>query len=493
MPKPGAAAKQVALFALLVAYSDLLNSASAQSYWEMTPYKIVVRIAIDPAAAAGSKIADDLPAAIADRVDNFIGAAWELTLVEAKGQEREQILTRLDALTFEELGALPEGVDKLTALAVVARPDGLCVRAREFDVRTQTIGPIAERCVASEQLLGSAAFEVLWQAFHPIGQIDVDADQNVLLRPRAAALPVRDPTLTMLVLGDLYRPVTRKIDRKGKSSAASIQPMPWTFLVVEKTEGMTAFCKTHSGLRQALRRRRGQSEQLAIAVRPLGTSTRLTVLGRGKPPKPLPGYDVFAQVPGKKEIELVGRTDANGQIDIPVTESPVRILYVKGGGMLLARLPMVPGLDETATAEVADEDVRLALEGYLHSVADNVVDLVARQQILMARTRSRMAAGKLEDAEKFFDELRRLPTREQIAQQISEERTRNASTDPAVNAKLDKLTEESKKMLRRFLDPTQIDKLRTELNEATRNPAKAAEALPASPSATPPAPADASA
>ncbi len=454
------------------------SCVQAQSYWEMTPYKIVVRLAVDPAAAHGSRLSDDLPAAIANKADNFVGAAWQLSVESAKEHSRFRILTQLDAITGGDLGELPEGIDKLTALSVLAEPDGYRVQAREFDVRTQSMGAVAERHVSQESLVADAAFDALWRAFYPVAQIDVDTDRSVLLRPRASSLPLRDPSLRMISEGDLFRPVIRKFDRKGKTSARSVAPMPWTFLVVEKIAGMTSYCKIHSGLRQSLGRRRGQSEQLAIAVRPRGVSTRLTVLGRGKPPKPLAGYDVLAQEPGKKEIEQVGRTDANGQIEVPATDSPVRILYVKGGGILLARLPMVPGLDATATAEIADEDVRLALEGYLSSVSDRVVDLVARREILIARARNRMTDGKLGEAEKFFDELRRLPTHEQIAQEISAERNRNTSGDPAVQIKLDKLVSESKKMLRRFLDPIPIEKLRTEMNQAARSPAAAQKTAP---------------
>ena len=456
-----------------------VSQSYAQSYWEMTPYKIAVELAIDPKLPPGSQLSKDLPPAIVERADNFVGAAWQLSITLARGERRERIITAMDQLSTSDSGNPPDGGDKVVVLALTAAPDGYHVQAREFDLRTQTWGGVANQIVQDRRLIPDAAFSVLWQAFAPVAQIDVDAERNVVLRPRAGGLPFRDTTLQMVHVGDLFQPVIRKVDRKGKSSSTSIQPMPWTYLVVEKLVGMQAFCKTHSGLRQSLSsRRRGQSEQLAIAVRPLRSSTRLTVLGRGKPPKPLPGYDVYAQVPGQKAVDLIGRTDPNGQIDIPVADAPVRILYIKGGGMLLARLPMVPGLDRTATAEVADDDVRLALEGYLSAVSDNVIDVVARREILMARARSRMTSGKLDEAEKFFDELRRLPTREQIALAILEEKNRNASSDPAVQAKLNKLADETQKMLRRFLDPKPIDALRTELNQATKNPPVAAEAAP---------------
>lgn len=452
----------------LLAFSNLCQS---QTYWEMTPYKTTVRLAMDANVRQDVGLAGDLPTAIVERVDNLVGAAWQLSVEPANGNLREKILHRIETLTIDDFGQNTEGLDKVVALAVGSSTEGFQLTAREYDVRTQAWGSVAKGNATQKRLVADVAFDVLWQAFAPVAQVDVDADKRVFLRPRAAALPLRDPTLQMIHTGDLFQPIIRKVDRKGKAAKAGVQPMPWTYLVVNEITAMQATCKMQSGLRQSLGgRRRGQSEQLAIAVRPLGSSTRLTVLGRGKPPKPLPGYDVFGQIPDQKEIQLIGRTDANGQVEVPAIDSPVRILYVKGGGILLARLPMVPGLNATATAEVADDDVRLGFEGFLTAVSDDVVDLVARRAILIARARNRMESGKLDEAEKFFDELRRLPAPEEIALEITEERNRNATADPAVTAKLDKLATESQKMLRRFLDPKPIEKLRSELNQAAVKP-----------------------
>jgi hypothetical protein len=472
----GISGQTVLRFLASVLLLAICNLCAAQTYWEMSPYKTTVLLAIDGDVRQDNRLVEDLPIHIVERVDNRVGAAWQVTVEPVKGELREKILRRINSLSAADLEGRNEGVDKIVALSLSSSPAGFLLRAREYDERTQTWGNLAEAIASQKRLVADVAFDVLWQAFAPIAQIDVDADKKVFLRPRAAGLPLRDPALQMILAGDLFQPIIRKIDRKGKAAKAGVQPMPWTFLIVDQVSAMQATCKLQSGLRQSLgTRRRGQSEQLAIAVRPLGSSTRLTVLGRGKPPKPLPGYDVFGQVPEKKEIQLIGRTDANGQVDIPAIDSPVRILYVKGGGILLARLPMVPGLNATATAEVADDDVRLGFEGFLTAVNDDVVDLVARRAILIARARNRMAAGKLDEAEKFFDELRRLPDREEIALEITEEKTRNATADPAVQAKLDKLAAESQKMLRRFLDPKPIDTLRSELNQAAVKPAAPAQ------------------
>jgi hypothetical protein len=205
---------KLALFGCIASTS----CANAQSHWEMTAYNIVVDLAIDPTIEHDTRLASDLPAAVIERCDNYIGAAWQLSVETTKGDLRQKILASLDAVRAEDFSKLPEGTDKVIAMALVASPDGYRAQAREYDVRTQTWGAIAERAVSQESLVADAVFETLWQAFAPIAQIDVDAERHVMLRPRAAGLLLRDPSLQFIQAGDLFRPVVRKLDRKGKTT-----------------------------------------------------------------------------------------------------------------------------------------------------------------------------------------------------------------------------------------------------------------------------------
>lgn len=464
-------ALQAVLIGALCMLMQRATPVQAQSYWEMTPYRIELLIAIDPAVAPCSQLAQDLPAAVLERADNLVGPIWQAHAQVPPPVVAHRLLSRFDQLTLNDLGKLPEDLDKVLILAISADPNGFLVRARDYDLRTITWSTPAEAHVSHLTLLADAAFDTVWKAFAPIAQIDVDGKHNIFLRPRAGGLPLRDPTLHLAAPGDLFRPVIRRLDRQGRTAEGGVQTVPWTFLTVEAVNGVQASCKAHSGLRQALgTRRRGQSEHLAIAVRPTGGSTLLKIVGRGEPPQLLPGYDVYAQIPGDKATTHVGRSNSLGEVVIPsVPENPVRILYVKGGSILLARLPMVPGLDPELTAAVADDDARLAIDGYLASMRDNIVDLVARREIAMARIRNRMESKKFDEAEKLFDELRRLPTREQLTLAINEQKTRNASPDPAVQAKIDRAVAEAQKSIHRFLDPRPLDALRTELNQAQQS------------------------
>jgi hypothetical protein len=441
--------------------------AAAQSYWEMTPYKIALVVAVDPQLATGTEAAT-LVDAVVERIELYVGGVWDVALVAAPPALNEQLLMALDQISPAALESLaPDAAwDKILLLAIKPEDSGGCqLLARDFDLRTRILGPTVRLAVAQRALYADRAFEAIWQAFAPIAQIDVDADKQVLLRPRAGGLPLADPNLSLAKTGDLFRPVIRKFDRLGRLEADKTLPMPWTFLRVEDIAGTQATTQVYSGLRHPFSgRRRGQTEQLAIAVHPTHGSTRLVLLGRGNPPEHLAGYDIYAQRPGEKPTTYLGRTDTDGSIVIAADDLPVRLIYVKGGGQLLAKLPMVPGLEAESIAEVADNSNRLAFEGYLHGIRNQVIEHVARREILMSRIRARLKAGKRDEAEALFDELRRLPTREQIVLEINEEKARLASGDKAIQAKFERIADDVIVTVSRFLDPKPVEQLRGEMN-----------------------------
>jgi hypothetical protein len=444
--------------------------AAAQSYWEMTPYQVGLVVAIDPQWATGQQ-AEELTNALLERIDLYVGGVWNVHRVDAPPAIKEQLLSGLEHLTPPVLESVAPDTtwDKLLLVAIARTYDGGCqITARDFDLRTFSLSPVVTLQVAQPALVADRAFEAVWQAFAPIAQIDVDADKQVLLRPRAGGLRIADPNLQMVKSGDLFRPIVRKFDRLGRLEADKTQPMPWTFLRVNEVVGTQSTTQVYSGLKNPFSgRRRGQTEHLAIAVRPTHGSTKLVLYGRGKPPERLAGYDIHAQRPGEKATTFLGRTDTEGSITIVPDDQPVRLLYVKGGSQLLAKLPMVPGLEAESIAEVADSSNRLQFEGYLYGVRNQVIEHIARREILMARIRSRLKAGKREEAEKLFDELRRLPTREQIVLEINEEKARYASGDAAIQAKFDRVASDVIVTVSRFLDPKPLEKLRSDMNQAT--------------------------
>ncbi len=90
----------------------------------------------------------------------------------------------------------------------------------------------------------------------------------------------------------------------------------------------------------------------------------------------------------------LGLTDWRGMIDIEQSDLPLRLIYVKNGAHLVARIPVVPGYQPLETVPLPSDDKRLEAEAFVKGMESTVMDLVARREILAARIRRRIAEGK---------------------------------------------------------------------------------------------------
>ena len=172
---------------------------------------------------------------------------------------------------------------------------------------------------------------------------------------------------------------------------------------------------------------------------------------------------------------MLGRTDAAGAIRVPAASDPLRVLLIKNGGVLLARLPIVPGLVPELTAEIPDDDPRLEAEGFITGMRENLVDLVTRRQILFVRARKHIEAGELDKAAELVDELRGLQTRTEFLRDLDRRQEKLDTDNIRGGKKIDKLFADLRTLLERFLDPAPIEKISRDLVNARSGKSKAAE------------------
>lgn len=467
---------------LLLAGGQLLLSipASAQSAWELTPYRVKVVLATPSEGRFTARQRQDFATELVMRTDTQIGAAWELSCVDAPASLRGAILAAPENVTFAELSELSSTCDKLVLLSLAPNAAGYAARLCEWDVETQqpgkTVGSQIPRAA-----LADGVFRLLLDAFTPLAKIDSVDIKSARLKFRAGELVPRTESIQWVKPGEIFRAVLRTNDRDG--GAKQVQPLEWTYLIVTELQGTQAVCKVYSGLRSPLsRRRRGRTEQYALALPPAEGSTRLLVRSRTAPDRALTGYDVYAYGPDSKETIHLGRTGREGAIEIPPGAQPLRILLVQHGGALLARLPIVPGAASELTAFVPDDDLRLEAEGLIVSMQENLVDLVVRRAILVTQARNRIDDGKLDEAKVFIDELRRMRTQQQFLRELEQERQRIVSDDAAVQKQIDKLFDDTTKLLGNYLIPRELETLEKEWNEARSgkpaNPAPKPVSLP---------------
>jgi hypothetical protein len=457
------AAAAVLCACLLMAASSA--AAAAPSAWQMTPYRVQVLVAVSPEARLAPRVQSQLRADLAARIDAVVGAAWEATVAPAPPALGRALAANIDALGPDAVAAAALKGDKAMLVAITPAGGGLRVAARDFDVFTQTFSPSAVRTVWQVGMLRDAVADALFAAFAPLARVERAQKDQVLLRPKAAALPTRDPNLSLLHVGDVFRPIMRSSDRDGKFRRAA--PVPWTFCTVEKLTADEARCRVTSGMRGALALRgRGRVESLALRIVPPHGSTTLLLQSRTAPKVPLAGYDVYARLTGEKSSTLLGRTNRQGRLVVPPAEGLVRVLLVRNGGELLARLPVVPGLEPQVTAEIANDDRRLEAEGFITGLQEELVDLVARREVLMSRIRARIEAKQLDKAGELLDELRRMPAAQQFVFRLTNAQQRLATSDAVVQHKVDALLADTRKLIDKHLDPRGIEDLEKQLRSA---------------------------
>jgi hypothetical protein len=109
---------------------------------------------------------------------------------------------------------------------------------------------------------------------------------------------------------------------------------------------------------------------------------------------------------------------------------------------------------------------------------ENFVELVANRAVLMLRIRGRIKDGKLEEAKTLMAELRKLGRQDDLSLMIDLRKRSAASADPRMQRKIDRLFEDTREIVNRFLTQAEVDRLESELAAALRGEAPPASSDP---------------
>ena len=214
----------------------------------------------------------------------------------------------------------------------------------------------------------------------------------------------------------------------------------------------------------------------ALRIRPEGKETLIRLHAKGDENSPLIGYELYEKELYSKKMTFVGRTDWNGRLNIPVTSDKLRLMYVKNGGAVLARLPLVPGFTPREVADITGDDMRLQAEAYVSGVANAIIDLVAIRKLLGARIRNRLKKGQLDEARKMLESLRAQPTKDILGADMDVKQAFFLSLIPArsynARSKVDSMFKSTREMLdkqisQKFIRAVEEDFIRAESNGGT--------------------------
>ncbi len=160
----------------------------------------------------------------------------------------------------------------------------------------------------------------------------------------------------------------------------------------------------------------------------------------------------------------------NPELGVPLVQ-PLVLLYVKSGDTVLARLPLVPGLNEVDLADLPSDARRLEAEAHFKGFQGEILDLIAKRAILTSRISLLLKEGKIAEAEALVPEADLMRGYKEMSDELNAIHTRmiDESRDPLpLNAKtrIDRMMISSRDMLQKYLDSDLGRKVRADIEAA---------------------------
>ena len=228
-------------------------------------------------------------------------------------------------------------------------------------------------------------------------------------------------------------------------------------------------------------RKNKRTFKTALKVRPELASTEMRLHLQRDPDFPLIGYELYQKDLDTGDMTFVGRTNWNGILKVEPTEDPLRLLYVKNGGAILARLPLVPGLYSQVVADLSGDDIRLQAEAYIRGAQNSIIDLVAIRELFKARVLLRLEQGQMEKAGDLLTALKDQPGSDELYGAIGKKQQEFINLLGNKNAnqsrKVDEMFSTTRDLLQKHITPKLIEELDLAYIEAEKNGGK----LPARP------------
>lgn len=449
-----------------------VTDAVEKKYWELSPYAIRIQLAVDDSARSRPSLGPDLASFLKQRILTTLHPLWSAEVEVAQGIERLAVINDMST-PEDQLSELNGRFDKQMFLNVVTHAEGYSIACREWDKSTRLWGPALTETVRQELLLPEESLSLLRRVFAPLAMVrsNPEDENQVTLLFKGSELPRRTEEAIQGAKGEVYQPLLIRFDHTGEVLPNGVSEVPWTFLVLEELDDGQWQCSVHSGIRRPFGiRRRGRSEHLAIALRSPPGVTRVRFFARHDKNQALSGYEVFRRLEDDTQTELLGLTDATGSIEVKPIGKNLVTLFLRSDGQLLAKVPVLPGATPLVEVPIADDSARLRAQAELVALREELIDVVARRNVLMARVRNRLKDGQFDEARNLLEELDDLPGRARFNQLISssERDPDHISQDPRVQQRIEKLFADTRKLLGRYLDVRQITELRNEVSAAAR-------------------------
>lgn len=494
----------------LVAAENTASVSIESLHVSLKPYRIRIDIAYAPNARLSPLNKSRIQNQLLQKIERSVGEKWILT-------EKQSSQTKPDSLigiyendwlplpsqvglqrvnTKEILKRFPDqSFDKLYLIAIESAGIGYCISGREFDRLSRKLSPLIKTETFETSFLSGTVFQTINDLFSPIVTVEAVNDNQVTVAEQGSQYLSPDPTVATLAKGYFFVPFLRYLNRERE--VKNIQMIPWTYIVLEELNRKYATCSISSGLRGILSGSRRRVETLAIRVKPEFSNTRLSLIPRGSSTQSYAGMQVEISPLNPQEVRqkqiaakklkdeskkppaqpvdyITGQflTNRSGTISLkPDPKHPLIWLYIRSGKALVANVPYIPGIDRSIAIQIPDDRIRLNVEGELEILNGELIEEVASLSMKKSRIRG---LAKRNDWKKVDDELRKLESAispKQIFQnklnliQVTALEKAQKQFNKSAQSRILRLCRDTSDRIDRFLDPSGIIDLKTELQD----------------------------
>jgi len=479
--------------------------------WEIAPYRTLVWIETDRNCHLDDAFLTRFTTSLSEKRYATSGAVLETDIEQAPLPLGRWFADDVGTSTFisrlKSRDLTDSDYDRIQLIAI-ERDGPWKITFREFDTLTRKWGSVHQTSAPQRALLPTALLGIMYEKFSALAKItdiekpdvslalrattlveeetqarrrrlqaaigfvspekDTDWEQTPMAGPSATSVSV--PLPGTVEVGEAMQPILRRNDRQGNLVPTNgIIVMPWTYVRCDSNDGLQLRGTMISGYSQPLPGRRNvRTQRLALGVRPPHNATELKLVDKSTEAVPLAGYEIYSKDP--EGPTLLGASDASGIVQITSgPRSAVRALYVRSGGNLLARLPVVPGHESAVTARIPNDSPRLLAEGFVEGWRDQLVDTMARRQILAQRVQRKIEEREFEDAEKWLAELQSARTVNELAFELRSAKgqfLKDNKLDPMIKRRIDELFEKGQRLVTQDKSLLTEGKLAQQLKEA---------------------------
>ncbi|MEP3479383.1 MAG: hypothetical protein ABJZ55_09065 [Fuerstiella sp.] len=399
------------------------------------PYTVLISVGFEGDLFKTSASREQMLIEIQQSVQRLYGKLWKVTI-----RSNEWMIPgnadHLQRLTVEGLLARfpEEEFQKVFLLTVAGTTSRQHVACREFDTRMHEMTPVRQMALRDARSISNTCGRLIRDSFRPVLMfvrrfLDEEQHTRVEMQAQGGQILTPDASAIQVLPGDVLRPFRREMERRNAKKLKLLRPFPLTYMRVmsvdtEISRGManTIFL-SHLSPDSFLGKGR-RTQRLALRQRPTAEQSVVRLVLTNRPDKPLISHRLaLAYQLGYKDKEAQDQTklvsDRNGDVTISVSpDHPTFWIRVYSGSSLLARVPYAPGLIPFDTVKLPDDSVRLGVEGEIQLLSDELIDAIAKREVLIARAEKQADAGEVDLVTSLLEQYAEISGKDYFIEQV---------------------------------------------------------------------------